>query len=139
MGMTGWLDDRKRRTPPPITPTPPPQVQPYPRPYNFYVRGGPVRLHSVDNCLLLHCLGEAGLSFVYDVNVGLSGGDGVVGQGQLGGLDPFCGGGPVAYWAAAGGGEEGMGKGKGPVTPVEAFYNPRCVCGCGSGVGASFA
>lgn len=101
------------------------QVQPHPRPYNFYVRGGPVRLHAVDNCLLLHCLGEARLSFVYDV---LDDAEAAAQQqlsddatGAMAAVDPFCGGGPVAYHAVgAGAGKDG----KGPVE--EAFYNPRC-------------
>ena len=81
----------------------------------------------MDNCLLLHCLGEARLSFVYDVL------DAEAAQQQLSddatgamavavaAVDPFCGGGPVAYHAVgAGAGKDG----KGPVE--EAFYNPRC-------------
>ncbi len=42
---------------------------------------------------------------------------------EEGGGDPFCGGGPVAYGEAVREGET--------VTPVEAFYDPRCVCAYG--------
>lgn len=97
------------------------QVKALPCALNFYVQGGPVRLHAVDNCLLLHCMGEARLTFVYDVHA--FGGPEEEGESLLPPRDPFCGGGPVAYAAVVGGDEEGGAA----VTPVEAFYNPRCV------------
>lgn len=92
-----------------------------PRALNFYVQGGPVRLHAVDSCLLLHCMGEARLSFAYDVQAfGGKDEEEEADSPPLPPRDPFCGGGPVAYAVAA---AEG---GAAAITPVEAFYNPRC-------------
>jgi hypothetical protein len=86
-------------------------VTPHPVPLTYFVPG-PVHLQSVDNCLLLHCMGDARLTMLYDL----------LHEQEAG--DPFCGGGPVAYGEKV---VEGEGGGEGAVTPVEAFYDPRCV------------
>lgn len=83
-------------------------MEPLPAPLNFYVPG-PVRVQGVDNCLLLHGMGESRLTMVYDVK------EEEETAGATEGRDPFCGGGPVAY------GEGGGGEGE-----EKAFYNPRC-------------
>ncbi|GAB5037563.1 Hypothetical protein NocV09_08800080 [Nannochloropsis oceanica] len=91
------------------------------RTYSYFLPGGPVRLHALDNLLLLHSV-EGKVTMVYDI---LSSPPSPSPSSSPG--DPFCGGGPLAFAPSppSEGGKEGEFEGTSACPPIEDFYDPR--------------